>query len=120
MLQRSAVDRTVQSDHILLAHQCPETLPVGTKGHKGRAIPQAVSRWFPTAATRVGSRVWSSGTCGGQNGAGAGFLLVLRFPMSIFIPPIAPQSPSPIIWGWYNRLEVAAVQGTQSHPTSNK
>jgi hypothetical protein len=22
------------------------------------------------------------------------------------------QSPSPIIWGWYNRPEVAAVQGT--------
>jgi hypothetical protein len=29
--------------------------------------------------------------------------------LSIFIPPIAPQSPSPIIWGWYNRPEVAAV-----------
>jgi hypothetical protein len=22
------------------------------------------------------------------------------------------QSPSPIIWGWYNRPEVATVQGT--------
>jgi hypothetical protein len=30
----------------------------------------------------------------------------------IFIPPIAPQSPSPIIWSWYDRPEVAAVQGT--------
>jgi hypothetical protein len=35
----------------------------------------AVSRWFPTAA-----RVWSSEICGGQSGAGAGFLRVLRFP----------------------------------------
>jgi hypothetical protein len=43
------------------------------------------------------------------SGAGAGFLRVLRFPLPIFIPPIAPQSPSSIIWGLYNRLEVAAV-----------
>jgi hypothetical protein len=64
------------------------------------------------AAARVQSRVWSSGICGGQSGVGAGFLRVLRFPLSIFILPIAPQSPSPIIWGWYNRPEVAAVQGT--------
>jgi hypothetical protein len=34
-----------------------------------------------------------SGICGGQSGAGAGFLRVLRFPLPIFIPPIAPQSP---------------------------
>jgi hypothetical protein len=86
----------------------------------GRAIPQAVSRWLPTAEARVRSRVWSSGICGGQSGPGAGFLRVLRFPLPIFIPPIAQQSPSPIIWGWYNRPELAAVQGTQSHPTSNK
>jgi hypothetical protein len=31
------------------------------------------------------------------------------FSMPILIPPIAPQSPSSIIWGLYNRLEVAAV-----------
>jgi hypothetical protein len=77
----------------------------------GHAIAQAVSLWLPTAA-RVRSWVWSSGICGGQSGAGAGSLQVLRFPLPIFIPPIAPQSPSPIIWGWYNRPEVAAVQGT--------
>jgi hypothetical protein len=47
--------------------------------------------------------------CGGQSGAGAGFLRVLRFPLPIFIPPIAPQSPSYIIWAWYNRPVVAAV-----------
>jgi hypothetical protein len=29
--------------------------------------------------------------------------------LPIFIPPIAPQSPSSIIWGWYNRPVVAAV-----------
>jgi hypothetical protein len=42
-------------------------------------------------------------------GTGAGFLQVLRFPLPIFIPPISPQSPSSIIWGLYNRPEVAAV-----------
>jgi hypothetical protein len=81
-------------------------------GYQGRAITQTVSRWLPTAAARVRSLIWSGGICGGQSGAGAGFLRVLRFPLTIFIPPIAPQSPSPIIWGWYNRPEVAAVQGT--------
>jgi hypothetical protein len=74
-----------------------------------RAIAQAVSRWLPTASARVRARVWSCGICGGQGGAGAGFLRVLRFPLPILIPPIAPQSPSSIILGLYNRPEVAAV-----------
>jgi hypothetical protein len=47
----------------------------------GRAIAEAVSRWLPTAAAWVRTRVWSSGICGGQNGVGAGFLRVLRFPL---------------------------------------
>jgi hypothetical protein len=64
---------------------------------------------LPTAAARVRTRVWSCGICGGQSGAGAGFLRVLRFPLPIFIQPIAPQSPSSIIWGLYNRPEVAVV-----------
>jgi hypothetical protein len=49
----------------------------------GRAIAEAFSRWPPTAAARVQSRVWSSGICGGQSGVGAGFLRVLRFPPAI-------------------------------------
>jgi hypothetical protein len=61
-----------------------------------RAIAEAVSRWLPTAAARVQSRVWSSGICGGQSGAGGGFLRVLRFPLPIFIPPNnSPSSQSP-------------------------
>jgi hypothetical protein len=47
--------------------------------------------------------------CGGQSGTGADFLRVLRFPLPIFIPPIAPQSPLSIIWSWYSRPVVAAV-----------
>jgi hypothetical protein len=31
------------------------------------------------------------------------------FPLPIFIPPVAPQSPSSIIWGWFDRPVVAAV-----------
>jgi hypothetical protein len=75
----------------------------------GRAIAQAVSHWLPTAAARVRAWVWSCGICGLQSGAGAGFLRILRFPLPMFFPPIAPQSPSSIIWGLYNRPEVAAV-----------
>jgi hypothetical protein len=76
---------------------------------RGRVIAQAVSRRLPTTAAQVRARVWSCGNCGGQSGVGAGFLRVLRFPLPIFIPPIAPQSPSSIIWGWYNRPVVTAV-----------
>jgi hypothetical protein len=60
----------------------------------GRAIAEAVSRWLPTAAARVQSRVWSCGICGGRSGAEAGFLRVLRFPLT-FIPPNSPSSQSP-------------------------
>jgi hypothetical protein len=76
---------------------------------KGCTIAEAVSRWLPTAAARVRARVWSCGICGGRSGAGAGFLQVLQFPLPIFVPPIGPQSPSCIIWGLYNKPEVAAV-----------
>jgi hypothetical protein len=57
-------------------------------------VMAAPYRWLPTAAARVQSRVWSSGICGGQSGAGAGFLRVLRFPLP-FIPPNSPSSQSP-------------------------
>jgi hypothetical protein len=86
-----------------------EIFTTDTELTKGRAIAQAVIRWLPTAAARVQTRVQACGICGGQSGSGAGFLRVLRFPLPIFIPPISPQSPSPIIRDWYNRPVVAAV-----------
>jgi hypothetical protein len=73
------------------------------------AIAQAVIRWLPTAATRVRVRVWPCGISRGQSVAGAGFLRVHRFPLPNLSPPVAPQSPSYINWGWYNRPVVAAV-----------
>jgi hypothetical protein len=67
--------------------------------YTGRVIAQAVIRWLPPAAARVRARVCSYGIFGREIGAVAGFLRILRFPLPIFIPPIAPQSPSSIIWG---------------------
>jgi hypothetical protein len=84
------------------------------------SLEMAVSRWLPTAAAQVRARVRSCGICGGQSGTGAGFLRVLWFPLSIFIPPIAPQSPSSITRGWYNRpTSGQRTKWTQSHPTKN-
>jgi hypothetical protein len=67
---------------------------------EGRAIAQAVSRWLPTATVWVRARVWSSGICGGQSGAGAGFLRVLRFYLPITVP--RKLYLSHVIQGWYN------------------
>jgi hypothetical protein len=50
-----------------------------------------------------------------KSDAGAGFLRVLRFPLPIFIPPISPKSPSPIIRGWYNRPVVASAPEVAQH-----
>jgi hypothetical protein len=61
---------------------------------QGCAIAQAVSRRLPTEAARVRAPVKLCGICGRESGTGAGFLLVLRFPLRIRFPPIAPQSSS--------------------------
>jgi hypothetical protein len=34
------------------------------------------------------------------------------FGFPCLIPPIAPQSPSPIIWGWYNRPQCKGLSPT--------
>jgi hypothetical protein len=69
----------------------------------GRAIAQAASRCFYTAAASVRARVWSCGICGGQSGAGVRFFRVLRFPQPIFIPPVTGRS----------------TKWTQPHPTKD-
>jgi hypothetical protein len=40
---------------------------------------------------------------------GPGFSEYFGFPLPFFIPPISPQSPSPIVCGWYSRPVVATV-----------
>jgi hypothetical protein len=68
----------------------PSTSTVHVPFSSGRAVAQAVRRWLPTAATRVGVGA-VCGVCGGQSGTAAAFLRVLRFPLTI-IPPISPSS----------------------------
>jgi hypothetical protein len=84
----------------------------------GSAITQAVSRRLPTTAAMVRGHGRSCGIRGGQSGARAGFLRVLRFPLPILIPPTAPHSSSSIIRGWYNRpISGRLTKWTQSHST---
>jgi hypothetical protein len=59
-----------------------------------RAIAQAVNQRLPTAVALVWAQIRSCGICGGQSSTGAGFLSVLRFPLSIVIPPTAQHSSS--------------------------
>jgi hypothetical protein len=65
---------------------------------------------------RVRGRVRSCGIWCEQSGTGAGFFQVLRVPLPIFIPAVAPQSPPSIIWGWYNTPVTAAVPSGLSLP----
>jgi hypothetical protein len=56
-------------------------------------IAEAVSRWLPTAAARVQSRVWSSGICGGQSGAGGQvFYEYFGFPCHSFHQILHPHN----------------------------
>jgi hypothetical protein len=64
------------------------------RGREGRAIAQAASCRLPTAAARVRAQAMSRGIFGRQSDSEAGFLRVLRFPLSILIPPTVPHSSS--------------------------
>jgi hypothetical protein len=57
----------------------------------GRATAQAVTLRLLTAAARVRARVMLCRIFGGESSTGPGFLRVLRFPLPIRIPPIAPE-----------------------------
>jgi hypothetical protein len=80
--------------------------------YEDRNIDQTVSRRLRNTAVRFRSVVRSRGNCGGQNGTGVGFLLVLRLPLPILIPPNAPYSCT--IRGWYSRPLKAGVPGRLS------
>jgi hypothetical protein len=85
----------------------------------GLATAQTVSRRLPTATAMVRAQVMSCGICGGQNGTGAGFLRVFRFPLPIIIPPTVPRSSS-ITQGFYSYNRPVGgrrTKWTQSHPT---
>jgi hypothetical protein len=75
------------------------------EGRMGRAIAQAVSRQFHTAATLVQTRVWSCGIfVMEKSGAGVGFLRELRFVSPANLHSICFST---IIFtitrGWHNR-----------------
>jgi hypothetical protein len=101
---RTCLWKIVSANYFLLYYanfSCRSKLHIFTccKGFLGRAVAQAVSHWLPTAAARVHVHA-ACGVCGGQSGTGAGFHLVLRFPLPIFLP-ISPSSS--ITRGWHNR-----------------
>jgi hypothetical protein len=106
--------KTLFQEHRLYGIQCDDSYE-----WLSRAIAQAVSRRLPTAAARVRFQVKSCGICGEKGGTGAGVLLVLRFPLTIFIPLNSPYSS--IIYGWYNRpITGRRTKWTQYNPPPNK
>jgi hypothetical protein len=60
----------------------------------GRPCHSSGSCRLLSTTARVRSQVKSCGICGEQSVTGAGFLRILRFPLSIFITPTAPHSSS--------------------------
>jgi trimethylamine:corrinoid methyltransferase-like protein len=58
----------------------------------------------------------SCGVCGGQSGARAGFLQVLRFPLPILIPPAAPYSSSITRAGTIGQLVAEVPSGLSLTP----
>jgi hypothetical protein len=85
-------------------HMTKNNYATTKREHLGRAVAQAISRLLPSAAVRFRSRVKSCEICGGHSGIGVGFLLVLRFPLSLlhytnWTTIIAIS----LIVDWYNR-----------------
>jgi hypothetical protein len=86
---------------------------------KGRAIAQAISRCFPTAAARVRVPVWSCGIYGGQSDTGAGFFENFGSPANLHSTHC-----SKITIIYHLGLVQQANSGcstkwTQSHPNNN-
>jgi hypothetical protein len=80
-----------------------------------------VSRLLLTVAARVRFQVKSCGICGGQSGTGPGFVRVLRFPLTIFIPPTASYSSTIPVAGTTGRIVVDLQNGlTPTHEIGEK
>jgi hypothetical protein len=78
-----------------------ETHNVSRRNKEGRAIAQAVSRWFSTAAARIRAQrdLWWTKWCWGRfspsTSVSPAYLHSTNFsviPLPIFIPPISPSS----------------------------
>jgi hypothetical protein len=77
---------------------------------KGHAIAQAVSRWLPTAAVRGSNPslvMWDFVV--DKVALGQVFSEYFGFPCQISFHQLLQKSSSSIMWGLYNRPEVAAV-----------
>jgi hypothetical protein len=70
----------------------------------------------PPLRSGVRDRVCHVRFCGGQSGAGVGFLRVLRFPLPNFIPPIAKKIILIYHRGLYNRPKWPQYQGLRYIP----
>jgi hypothetical protein len=77
-------------DSLQTVAQCLKKLPF----HVTRELIYQCSHRYHFLSSAKRLRRWPCGICRGQSGARTDFLRVLRFPLPIFVPPIAPQSPS--------------------------
>jgi hypothetical protein len=100
---------------------CPDSVP----GYATTAAFSNLSNWLWPRHTSSGYSLASRP--GFEPGSSdVGFVVdkvalgQVRFPVLIFIPPISPQSPSPIIWGLYNMPVVAAVPKVPPHKLKKK
>jgi hypothetical protein len=91
---------------------------IKSKSKIGRAIAQAVSRWFPTAAAWVQTRIQSCEICGGQSGAGSTFSPSI----SVSLANLHSTNLSTITIGYHLGLVqyVISSSSTKSHPTNKK
>jgi hypothetical protein len=80
----------------------PASLLTCISGALGRVLAKPAILQTSTAVDRFRGQLKSCGISGGQGSTGAGFLWVLRFPLSC-IPPIAPHSLVIVIRGSYIR-----------------
>jgi hypothetical protein len=125
MLTKIKVD-PVSEDHALKTsgryhmelHECE--LPLWDAGRLTLEIKGSTKYWIRSChrggpGSSPGQSMWDLWWTKWHWGT---FLLVLRFPLPILIPPTAPHSSSSIIRGWYNRqISGRRTKWTQSHPT---